>query len=61
MGPLNLIEANGSVSTEESIRHGTVLEESTCDGQVELSIGDASIYKEEEGKYIFTVCSKITG
>ena len=56
---VNLV--NGSFSTEESIRHGTVLEESTCDGQVQLAIGDASIYEEEEWKYAFTVCSKITG
>ena len=57
----NLIETNGSVGTEESIRHGAVLEESTCDGQVELSIRDASIYEEEEWEYAFSVCGKITG
>ena len=58
---VNLIETNGSVGTEESIRHGAVLEESTCDGQVELTIGDAPIYEEEEWKYTFSVCGKITG
>ena len=42
---VNLIETNGSVGTDESIRHGAVLEESTCDGQVEFTIGDRSIYK----------------
>jgi hypothetical protein len=51
---------NGSVGTKESIRKRTVLEKSTCDGQVQLSIRDASIYKEEEWKYAFGVCSKIT-
>ena len=56
----NLVETNGSVGTEESIRHGTILEESTCDGQVELTVGDASIYKEEEWKYTFGICGEIT-
>jgi hypothetical protein len=58
---VNFIETNGSVGTEESIRHGAVLEESTCDGQVKLTIGDASIYEEEEWKYALGVCGKITG
>ena len=58
---VNVIETNGSVGTEESIRHGAVLEESTCDGQVELTIADASIYKEEDWKYGFAVCANITG
>jgi hypothetical protein len=57
----SLVETNGSVGTEESIRHGAVLEESTCDGQVELTIGDASIYKEENWKYGFAVCANVTG
>ena len=60
-GIVNLIETNGSVGTEKSIRHGAVLEESTCDGQVELTIRDASIYREEEWKYGFSVCGKIPG
>ena len=60
-GTADLIEINGPVGTEESIRHGTVLEESTCGGQVELTIGDASIYEEEEWEYAFAVCGKITG
>ena len=57
----SLRDAKGSVSTEESIRHGTVLEKSTCDGHVELTIGDASIYKEEDWKYGFAVCGSKTG
>ena len=60
-GSGNLFETNGLVGTEESIRHGAVLEKSTCDGQVELTIGDASIYEEEGWKYAFSVCGKITG
>ena len=60
-GTANFIETNGSVSTEESIRHGIVLEESTCDGQVELTLVVASIYKEEDWKYGFAVCANITG
>ena len=60
-GSANLIETNGLVGTEEPIGHGAVLEESTSDGQVELTIGDASIYEEEEWKYAFGVCGKITG
>ena len=60
-GIANLIETNGLVGTEESIGHGTVLEESTCDGHVKLTIGDASIYKEEVWKYCFAVCAKIAG
>ena len=60
-GIAKLVETNGSVGTEKSIGHGTVLEESACDGQVELTIGDASIYEEEEWKYRFAVCAKITG
>ena len=60
-GIVDLVETNGSVGTEETIRHGAVLEESTCDGQVELTIGDASIYEEEEWKYAFGVCGEITG
>ena len=60
---VKFIETNGFVGTEESIRYGGVLEESTvtCDGQVKLAIGDTSIYEEEEWKYAFRVCSKITG
>ena len=57
----SFIDTNGSVRTEESIRHGTVLEEFTCDGQVELTVGDASIYKEEDWKYCFAVCANKTG
>ena len=57
----SLTETNGSVSTEESVRHRTVLEKSTCDSQVELTIGDASIYEEEDWKYGFAVCTNITG
>ena len=60
-GIANLNETNGSIGTEEPIRHGTVLEESTCDGQVELTIRDASIHKEEDWKYGFAVCANITG
>ena len=59
-GAADVIEINGSVGTEESLRHGTVLEKSTCDGQVELTIRNASIYKEEEWKYAFGVCGEIT-
>jgi hypothetical protein len=57
----SLTETHGSVSTEKSIRHGTVLEKSTCYGQVELTIGVASIYKEEDWKYGFAVCGSKTG
>jgi hypothetical protein len=57
---VNLVGTNRSVGTEESVRHGVVLEESACNGQVELTIGDASIYEEKEWKYCFGVCSKIT-
>ena len=57
----NLIEINGSVGTEESIGHGAVLEEPTCDSQVELTIREASIYEEKKWKYAFGVCAKITG
>ena len=57
----SLIETHGSVSTEKSIWHGTVLKKSTCDGQIELTIGDASIYKEEDWKYCFAVCANKTG
>ena len=57
----SLTEANGSVCTKETFRHGTVLEESTCDGQVELTIGDTSIYEEEDWKYGFAECANITG
>ena len=57
----SLIEVNGSVGTEESIRHGTVLEKSTCDSQIELTMVFTSIYKEEDGKYGFAVCANITG
>ena len=59
-GIVNLVETNSSVGTEESVRHGVVLEESTGNGQVELAIGDASIYEEEEWKYCFGVCGEIT-
>jgi hypothetical protein len=59
-GIVNLIETNRSVGTEESVWHGVVLEESACNGQVELTIGNASIYEEEEWKYCFGVCGKIT-
>ena len=59
-GTANFIEIHGSIRTEESIRHFTVLEKSTRNGQVELTIGDASIYKEEEREYAFSVCGKIT-
>ena len=58
---VSFFKTDGSVGTEETIRHGAVLEKSTCDGQVELAIGDASIYEEEERKYAFSVCGKITG
>ena len=60
---VKFIETNGFVGTEESIRYGGVLEESTvtCDGQVKLTIGDAPIYKEEHWKYGFAVCSSKTG
>jgi hypothetical protein len=51
----SITETNGSVSTEKSIRKGAVLEKSTCDSHVELTIGDASIYKEEDWKYGFAV------
>ena len=57
----SLTEIYGSVSTEKSIRHGTILEKSTGDGQVKLTIGDASIYKEEDWKYGFAVCGSKTG
>ena len=57
----SLTETDRPVGTEESIRHGTVLEKSTCDGQVELTIRDASIHKEEDWKYGFAVCANITG
>ena len=59
-GTTNLLEINGSIGTEESIGEGAVLEEPTCNGQVELTIGDATIYKEEEWEYAFGVCGKIT-
>jgi len=36
------------------------LEESTRNGQVELAIGDASIYEEEEWEYCLGVCGKVT-
>jgi hypothetical protein len=60
-GIANFIETNGSVGTEESIRHGIVLEESTCDGQIELTMVVTSIYKEEDWNYGFAVRANITG
>ena len=42
-GIVNLSDTNGSVGTEEPIRHGAIPEESTCNlnGRVGLTIGDA--------------------
>lgn len=46
----DFIVTNGGLSAEETGRHLAVLEKSTGNSEVKLSIGNSTIHKEEGGK-----------